>query len=502
MALSWITPMPANGTRRQPHRAKARGGNPTLPTLPKAATGIQGLDEITGGGLPKGRPTLVCGGAGCGKTMLAMEFLVRGATQFQEPGVFVSFEETAGELTQNVASMGFDLKRLVARRQLLIDHIRVDRSEITETGDFDLGGLFIRLGMAIDSIGAKRVVLDTLEALFGGFSNIGILRAELRRLFDWLKEKGVTAIITAERGDGTLTRHGLEEYVSDCVILLDHRVVNQLTARRLRVVKYRGSVHGTDEYPFLIAENGFSVLPITSLGLRHMASNEAISTGVPALDQALGAKGFFRASTILASGSAGTGKSTVAGQFIAAAARRRERSLYVALEQSQSEIVRNMASVGVDLSLPVARDLLRFHTARPTAHGLELHLTMIHKLVAEFSPRVVAIDAVTSLLAIGSVIEVTSMMTRLVDFLKMEQITLFMTALKEGNVDAEVTGVNISSLVDTWLLLRNEEIHGSRVRTLSIVKARGMAHSNKAEEFEMSERGIEFRHESSSRGKT
>ncbi len=429
--------------------------------------------------------------------MLAVEFLVRGAEQLQERGVFVSFEESADDLAQNVASMGFDLKRLIARRQLLVDHIRVDRNEIAETGDFDLGGLFIRLGMAIDSIGAKRVVLDTLEALFGGFSNIAILRAELRRLFEWLKEKQVTAIITAERGDGTLTRHGLEEYVSDCVILLDQRVVNQLTARRLRIVKYRGSAHGTDEYPFLIAENGISVLPITSLGLCHTASTEVISTGVPALDQTLGAKGYFRASTILISGAAGTGKSTLAGQLVAAATRRRERCLYVALEQSQSETVRNMTSVGVDLSTPVAKDLLRFYTSRPTAHGLELHLTILHKLVADYRPRVVVIDAITSLLAVGSVAEVTSMMTRLVDFLKMEQITLCMTALLEAGGKAEVSGVNISSLVDGWLLLRNEETNGERVRTLSVVKVRGMAHSNKIQEFELSKRGIEFKREAS-----
>jgi circadian clock protein KaiC len=491
-------PMPDTKKRRRPRPGISRDDN-TLPSLPKAPTGIPGLDEVTGGGLPRGRPTLVCGGPGCGKTMLAVEFLVRGAEQFQEPGVFVSFEETADDLTQNVASIGFDLKRLIARRELQIDHIRVDRSEIAETGDFDLGGLFIRLGLAIDSIGAKRVVLDTLEALFGGFSNTAILRAELRRLFDWLKEKQVTAIITAERGDGTLTRHGLEEYVSDCVILLDHRVMNQLTARRLRIVKYRGSVHGTDEYPFLIAEDGISVLPITSLGLQHTASNEVISTGVRDLDQALGAKGFFRASTILVSGSAGTGKSTLAGQLATAAALRRERCLYVALEQSQSETMRNITSIGVDLSPHVASDLLRFHTSRPTAHGLELHLTVIHKLVADYRPRVVVIDSITSLLAIGSVAEVTSMMTRLVDFLKMEQITLFMTALIEPGDKAEISGVNISSLVDAWLLLRNDEIHSERTRTLSIVKVRGMAHSNRVHEFEMSEKGIEFKHAASPR---
>ena len=485
--------MPATKKRRQQQPGSPRA-NVALQSLPKAATGIQGLDEVTNGGLPRGRPTLICGGPGCGKTMLAVEFLVRGAEQFQEPGVFVSFEETADDLAQNVASMGFDLKRLAARRLILIDHVRVDRSEIAETGDFDLGGLFIRLGVAIDSIGAKRVVLDPLEALFGGFSNLAILRAELRRLFDWLKEKQVTAIITGERGEGTLTRHGLEEYVSDCVILLDHRVVNQLTARRLRIVKYRGSIHGTDEYPFLIGENGISVLPITSLGLQHTASSEAISTGIPSLDNVLAAKGLFRASTILVSGSAGTGKSTVAGHLVAAAARRRERCLYVALEQSPSETVRNMASVGIDLSAHVANDLLRFHASRPTARGLELHLTILHKLVADYRPRIVVIDSVTSLLAIGSVVEVSSMMTRLIDFLKMQQITLCVTALSETGALAEVTGVNISSLVDAWMLLRNYDVDGERVRTFSIVKVRGMAHSNKAEEFQMSERGIEFKH--------
>jgi circadian clock protein KaiC len=501
IVLFGITPMPATKKKRRQQPGSSRGGKIALQSLPKAATGIRGLDEVSGGGLPRGRPTLICGGPGCGKTMLAVEFLVRGAQQFQERGVLVSFEETADDLAQNVASMGFDLKRLVARRQLLIDHIRVERSQIAETGDFDLGGLFIRLGMAIDSIGAKRVVLDTLEALFGGFSNIAILRVELRRLFDWLKEKQVTAIITGERGDGTLTRHGLEEYVSDCVIVLDHRVVNQLTARRLRIVKYRGSVHGTDEYPFLIAENGISVLPITSLGFQHTGSTEAISSGIPSLDNVLAAKGFFRGSTILVSGSAGTGKSTVAGQLVAAAGRRRERCLYVALEQSQSENVRNMASVGVDLSAHMANDLLRFHPVRPTAHGLELHLTVIHQLVADYRPRIVVIDSITSLLTIGSVGEVTSMMTRLIDFLKMQQITLCMTGLSEAGDLAEVTGVNISSLVDAWLLLRNEDVDGERVRTLSIVKVRGMAHSNRAEEFEISERGIEFKDRASGRSK-
>ena len=465
------------------------------PLLPKAPTGIQGLDEITVGGLPKGRTTLVCGSAGCGKTMFAMEFLVRGAQQYGEPGVFVSFEESAEDLAQNVASMGFDLKALAARKKLLIDHVRVVRSEIEETGNFDLEGLFIRVGLAIDSIGAKRVVLDTLEALFGGFSNTGILRAEIRRLFEWLKQKGVTAVVTGERGDGTLTRHGLEEYVSDCVILLDHRVVNQLTARRLRIVKYRGSVHGTDEYPFLIRENGISVVPITSLRLDHTASSEVVSSGVPTLDQTLGAGGFYRTSTILVSGAAGTGKSSIAGHFVAESGRRGERSLYIALEESQSEIVRNMKSIGIRMAPLMAKDILRFHVSRPTAQGLEMHLASVHQIVIEYRPRVVVVDSITSLLSMGSAPEVTSMIIRLVDFIKMNGITLVMTALNDAGGRVETSYVNISSLVDLWLMLGNMENNGARARTLSVVKARGMGHSNQTHELVMSKKGVEIKYD-------
>jgi circadian clock protein KaiC len=477
---------------RNNRRGSARVATPTR-LLPKAATGIQGLDEITGGGLPKGRTTLVCGSAGCGKTMFAMEFLVRGAQQYDEAGVFVSFEESADDLAQNVASMGFDLKALSRRKKILVDHIRVVRSEIEETGSYDLEGLFIRLGLAIDSIGAKRVVLDTLEALFGGFSNTAILRAELRRLFEWLKQRGLTAIITGERGDGTLTRHGLEEYVSDCVILLDHRVVNQLTARRLRIVKYRGSVHGTDEYPFLIRANGISVVPITSIGLDHRASGEVISTGVPSLDKTLGAGGFYRSSTVLVSGGAGTGKSSIAGHFVAEGGRRRERSLYVALEESQSEIVRNLKSIGIQLAPLIAKDILRFHVSRPTAQGLEMHLASIHAIVVEYRPQVVVVDSITSLLSMGSVSEVTSMVVRLVDFFKMNGITAVMTALIPTGEQTETTGVNISSLVDTWLTLQNTEIKGVRARALSVVKARGMGHSNQTHELVMSKNGVELK---------
>jgi len=473
-------------------RAANRGAKP-MRLLPKAATGIQGLDEITGGGLPRGRTTLVCGSAGCGKTMFAMEFLVRGAQQYDEPGVFVSFEESADDLAQNVASMGFDLKTLSRRKKLLVDHVRVVRSEIEETGSFDLEGLFIRLGLAIDSIGAKRVVLDTLEALFGGFSNAAILRAEIRRLFEWLKLRGVTAVVTGERGDGALTRHGLEEYVSDCVILLDHRVESQLTARRLRIVKYRGSIHGTDEYPFLIGANGLSVVPITSIRLDHRASSEVVSSGVPTLDKALGAGGFYRASTALISGGAGTGKSSIAGHFVAEAGGRRERSLYVALEESQSEIVRNMKSIGLQLAPLLASDMLRFHVSRPTAQGLEMHLAAIHELVIEYRPQVVVVDSITSLLSMGSIAEVTSMIVRLVDFFKMNGITAVMTALIPSGEGTEMTGVNISSLVDTWLTLQNIEIKGVRSRALSVIKARGMWHSNQFHELVMSKHGVELK---------
>jgi circadian clock protein KaiC len=466
----------------------------------KAPTGISGLDEITGGGLPHGRPTLVCGGPGCGKTMLAMEFLVRGATEFGEPGVFMSFEETADDLVQNVSSMGFDLKALQARKKLVIDEVRVSRSEIHETGEYDLEALFIRLGHSIDSIGARRVVLDTLEALFGGFENSAVLRSELRRLFDWLKQRKVTAVITGERGEGQLTRQGLEEYVSDCVILLDHRVVDQHTIRRLRIVKYRGSVHGTDEYPFLIGEKGLSVLPITSVGLAHRASSKVLSSGIDELDRALGG-GFYASSTVLVSGLAGTGKSTFAAHFVAAACARGERSLYVALEQSPDELLRNTKGIGMSLRPCIGEGLLHFHALRPTAHGLELHLTRIHQLVEEFKPEVVVVDSITSFLGMGEKAEVSSMIVRLIDFLKMKGITLFMTSLGGDAGALDLSSANISSVVDTWVLLRNPERDGGRVRTLSIVKSRGMAHSSATHEFTISIRGVALENGSPAEGR-
>lgn len=465
---------------------------PALPQLSKCLTGIRGLDEITRGGLPRGRPTLVCGGAGSGKTLLGLEFLARGALQFDEPGVFIAFEETANELTDNIASLGFNLQELVAQKKLYLDHVKIDPREIVETGDYDLDGLFIRLGSKIDAIGAKRVVLDTLENLYGGLPNPAILRAELQRLFRWLKDKGVTVVVTAERGDGALTRHGLEEYVSDCVIALDHRVTEEVSTRRLRIVKYRGSTHGTNEYPFLIDEQGISVLPITSLGLNHTVSSERITTGIPRLDTMLGGKGYFRGSSVLVSGTAGTGKSSIAAVFADATWRRGERCLYLAFEESQNQIVRNMQSIGLDLEAGVQAGLLRFHTSRPVATGLEMHLALIHKQVAEFQPRVVIIDPISSFLHAGLHGDASSMILRVVDFLKAQQITALLTNLVTGNGPHEATDIKISSLIDTWLLLRDIELGGERNRGLYVLKSRGMAHSNQIREFRLSDHGIDL----------
>ena len=460
--------------------------------LPKAPTGIQGLDEITGGGLPKGRPTLICGSAGCGKTLLAMEFLVRGATQFNEPGVFMAFEETIKDLTRNVASLGFDLDSLVADKKIVLDFVYIERSEIEETGEYDLEGLFIRLNQAIDSIGAKRVVLDTIESLFAGLPNPLILRAELRRLFRWLKEKGVTAIITGERGDESLTRQGLEEYVSDCVIVLDHRVCDQTSSRRLRVVKYRGSSHGTDEYPFLIDEDGFSVLPITSLGLQHEVSTDRISTGITRLDAMLGNTGYYRGSSVLVSGTAGTGKSSLAAHFCDAACRRGERALYFAFEESPSQIIRNMRSIGIDLEPWVNKGLLRFQATRPAFAGLEMQLTMMHKTVNTFKPDAVIVDPLNGFIIGDNETSVKSMLMRLADFLKTKQITSLFTSLTAGGAPLGVTDVAISAMIDTWLVLRDIEIGGERNRGLSILKSRGMPHSNQIRECLLTDHGMEL----------
>jgi circadian clock protein KaiC len=469
------------------------GQKPATRSLPKAKTGIEGLDEITGGGLPRGRPTLVCGSAGCGKTLLAMEFLVHGATQFDEPGVFLAFEETAEELVQNVRSLGFDLEELAARNKLLVDYVHVERSEIEETGEYDLEGLFIRLGHAIDTMGARRVVLDTIETLFGGLSNSAILRSELRRLFRWLKDKGVTAVITGERGEGALTRQGLEEYVSDCVIVLDHRVTENLSTRRLRIVKYRGTLHGTNEYPFLIGETGISVLPITSVGLQHKSSEERISTGIPRLDSMLGGAGFYRGSSVLLSGTAGTGKTSLAAHFTDATCRRGERCLFLSFEESESQMVRNMRSIGVDLAPWLEKGLLRFHATRPTAYGLETHLAALHKMVNDFRPHVVIVDPITNFLKAGTGAESEAMLTRLIDFLKDRQITALFTSLTRGGGALERSETGISSVIDTWLLMRDMELGGERNRGLYVLKSRGMPHSNQIREFLLTGHGIELK---------
>ncbi len=462
------------------------------PALAKCPSGITGFDDITAGGLPRGRTALVCGAAGCGKTLFSMQFLVRGALDYGEPGVFIAFEETEDDLVKNVASLGFDLKDLERKKLLAVDHVRIERSEIQESGEYDLEGLFLRLDLAIQSVGAKRVVIDTLETLFGGLDNVAILRSELRRLFSWLKERGVTSIVTAERGEGALTRHGLEEYVSDCVILLDHRVNDQISTRRMRIVKYRGSTHGTNEYPFLIDTNGITVIPITSADLQHAVSDEVVSTGVARLDSMLGSGGYFRGSTVLITGTAGAGKSSLAAHFADAACTRGERCLYFAFEESAAQIRRNMRSISLDLERHEKAGKLRFHAARPTAHGMEMHLGLIHKAIRDFKPHAVVIDPVSNLINSGSELDAHLMIVRLVDHLKSLGVTAVMTSLSEGGTTAERTDVAISSIVDTWLLVRSLEVGGERNRGIYILKSRGMAHSNQVREFLITHRGIDL----------
>ena len=461
-----------------------------MQVLSKTKTGINGLDEITMGGLPKGRPTLICGGPGCGKTLMALEFIVKGATLYNETGVFMAFEEKVDELTTNVASLGFDLAKLQKNKKLRIDYVHIDRTEVEETGEYDLNGLFIRLDHAINSIGAKRVVLDTIENLFAGLTNQAILRAELRRLFQWLKDKGVTAIITGEKGQGTLTRHGLEEYVSDCVIFLDHRIVNQISTRRLKIIKYRGSLHGTNEYPFLIDEEGITVLPVTSLKLDKNVSTKRISTGISSLDEMFGSKGFFKGSSILVSGSAGTGKTSIAASFANATCLRKEKCMYFAFEESPQQILRNMKSIGLDLTKHLKKGLLEFHSFRPGLYGLEMHLTRIYKLIKKFKPEVVILDPITNFVTVGLLTEVNSMLLRLIDGLQNEGITLLLTALNSGA--SEHIDENVSSLVDTWILVRDIERDGERNRGIYIMKSRGMKHSNEVREFIISSKGLDL----------
>jgi circadian clock protein KaiC len=460
--------------------------------FPKTPTGIEGLNEITGGGFPKGRPTLICGSAGSGKTVLAIQFLIKGITESGEPGVFMSFEESTNDLIQNVRSLGFDLEKLIAQKKLKVDYVRVERSEIQETGEYDLEGLFIRLNHAIDSIGARRVVLDTIESLFSGLNNTAILRSEIRRLFQWLRQKGVTTIITGERGESTLTRQGLEEYVSDCVILLDFRVIEQIATRRLRIVKYRGSMHGTNEYPFLIDETGVSVLPITSLKLEHTTSTEIISTGLPGLDKLFHGGGYYRGNCTLITGSAGTAKTILAAYFALGSCRRKEKVLYFSFEESPDQFVRNMGSVGINLKPYIKSKLLLIHSSRPSLHGLEMHLLSLHKYIREFKPDTVIIDPISSLVTIGSRGEVRAMLARLMDMLKMHQISSLFTSLSQeksliGHAIAEDA---VSSLVDTWVKVRNQERHNHLVRRLYIEKSRGMGHSSEIRDFIVTDKGI------------
>ena len=462
-------------------------------TLIKSPTGIQGLDEVTGGGLPKGRPTLIAGDAGCGKTVFAMEFLVNGPRNFNEPGVFVSFEEPVEDLVKNFASLGYDLNGLSDSKKMIIDYIHIERSEIEVTGEYDLEGLFVRLGHMVDSIRAKRIALDTIESLFGALPNEGILRAELRRLFRWLKSKGLTAIITGEKGAGIMTRHGLEEYVSDCVIFLEHLLFEQVATRRLRIIKYRGSTHGTNEYPFLIDKTGISVLPITSLELVHKASSERISTGIPRLDTMFEGKGYYRGSSILVSGTAGTGKSSIAAKFGESVCQRGERCLYLAYEESESQIIRNMRSIGINLEPWVKKGLLKFHASRPTFCGLEMHLVQIHNLVSSFNPSIVIFDPITNMISIGTENTVKSMLTRLLDYLKMKKLVTTLFTNLSHHEDLEKTTMAISSLMDTWILLRDIEISGERNRGLYVLKARGIGHSNQIREFLLTKEGINVR---------
>ena len=459
-------------------------------SLPKAMTGIKGFDEISAGGLPRGRTTIVCGGPGCGKTMLGMEFLIRGAQEFNEPGVLVAFEETPQEIECNVASLGFDLRNLVDSKKLFLDYVHVEPSEIQETGDYDLEGFFIRIQHAVDSVGAKRIFLDTIEALFSGFSNEGVLRAELRRLFRWLKERNLTTVITAEKGENALTRHGLEEYVSDCVILLDHRVREQVSTRRLRIVKYRGTSHSADEYPFLIDDKGISVFPVTSLQMQHKVSNERVPTGIPDLDGMLGGKGIYRGSSVLISGTAGSGKTTMTASFVDAACSRGERCLLIGFEESVDQVTRNMKSVGINLSQWRENGLLTHEAWRPSQYGIEMHLLRIHKLVDAVKPQHVVIDPITNLISGSAQEDVYSMLVRLMDYLKSREITCVFTNLTKDGETLEHTDVGISSLTDTWILCRDQELNGERNRCVYILKSRGMAHSNQVREFVMSPEGI------------
>jgi circadian clock protein KaiC len=458
--------------------------------LEKVPTGIKGFDEITYGGLPRGRPTLIAGGAGSGKTMFAMEFIVHGAIDHNEPGVFVTFEENIGDLKKNFASIGYDLDELIVSKKIAIDHVFVERSQIEETGEYNLEALFIRLGYAIDSIGAKRVALDTIEVLFAGLRNDAIVRSEILRMFRWLKDRGISAVVTGEKGERTLTRYGLEEYIADCVILVDNRITEELSTRRLRIIKYRGSAHGTDEYPFLIGKDGITIFPITSIKTDYRISPERVSTGISGLDAMFGGKGYYRGSSVLVTGTAGTGKTSFAAHFVDAACARGEKCLYFAFEETQDQVIRNMRSIGLDLGKWVKKGLLKFHISRPSIYGIETHLVMMEDDIKSFKPMNVIIDPISDFSSIGSGREAKNLLTRLNDMMKSDGITIIYTDLIRGDLNPEIPAMHISSMIDSWIMLRNFEYNGERSRGITVLKSRGMPHSNQIKEFVISDDGL------------
>ena len=461
--------------------------------LQKSPTGIGGFDEITEGGLPKGRVTLISGNTGSGKTLLGLDFLVNGVIKYNEPGVFMSFEETEDEIYQDVASLNLDLRALVSRKAIRFEHVILERTEIQEKGEFNLEGLFIRLELAIDSIGAKRVVLDSIESLFAGIIDGGILRLEIKRLFTWLKRKQVTAVITGEQWQNSFTRHGLEEFISDCIILLDNRVRQQVSTRRIRVIKYRGSNHGTNEYPFVIDKDGLSVIPITATGLDHPGTAEKVSTGIPSLDKLFKGGGYTRGSTILISGTAGTGKTSLAAAFTDASCRRGERCLYLSYEESPGQLIQNMSSIDFDLKEWSQKGLLKIVSTRPAFFGLETHLLDLYKLLADFKPIAVVIDPITSLIGQADTTEIQSMLTRMIDALKSRGITGLFTSLVPSTAQNDTSGeIGVSSLIDTWIVVRELEENQGRRRTrgLYIVKSRGTAHSSDVQKLIVRDDGL------------
>jgi circadian clock protein KaiC len=472
--------------------SKAEGGKYESHSVKKSSTGIQGLDEITGGGLPKNRASLICGGPGCGKTLLSMEFICNGITKFSENGAYISFDESQRDLSENVASLGFDIEAMAKKNTLCILEVPPLPEINEELGAYELGGIYAMLNQAIDSVGAKRVVIDGLETVFSVFQNESVFRRQLRKLFTWLKERNVTALITCERGEGTvlLSRHGIEEYVSDCVILLDQRVIDQLAVRRLKIIKYRGTLHGTNEYPFLITENGISILPITSMMLNYSVSKERLSTGIDKLDSMLSEKGYFKGSSILISGTAGTGKSSIAAHLAASVCKQEKRCIYFAFEEPAEQIVRNMQSIGLDLSPYVDKGLLKFHTNRPTQYGIEMHLLSIHNIIESFKPETVVFDPISNLTDVAAAADIKSMFGRLLDHLKNKQITTLSTNLVHGEKSSLATEIGISSIMDTWILIKNSENERKKERSIEIVKSRGMTHTDRINTFEITDNGI------------